>query len=287
MAINNFNVGVGTTSQLTRYRYVATGGETSVSGTDADGKTLSYTVGLEQVFLNGVNLVRGQDYTATNGTSVGALSALVASDVVEVFAFVPFNIANALTVSTVDAKGDLLVGTGADTVGRLAVGTDGRTLIANSGQTSGLQWITGGILQVVSTTKTDTFTTSSASFVDVTGLSASITPLFSTSKILVLANFVIGSSPDRDIKVNLVRGSTNIAQSTGGTVHNETTMAYPFNIYAFNDTTINFLDSPATTSSTTYKIQMATSGATAAVGRRGTDAAYGAISTITLMEVSA
>ncbi len=97
MAINNFNVGVGTTSQLTRYRYVATGGETSISGADADGKTLSYTVGLEQVFLNGVNLVRGQDYTATNGTSIGNLTALVASDVVEVFAYVPFNIANALT----------------------------------------------------------------------------------------------------------------------------------------------------------------------------------------------
>ena len=140
MAINNFNVGVGTTSQLTRYRYVATGGETSVSGADADGKTLSYTVGLEQVFLNGVNLVRGQDYTATNGTSVGALSALVASDVVEVFAFVPFNIANALTVSTVDAKGDLIVGTAADTVGRLAVGSNGQTLIADSAAATGLKY---------------------------------------------------------------------------------------------------------------------------------------------------
>ena len=145
MAINNFNVGVGTTSQLTRYRYVATGGETSVSGSDADGKTLSYTVGLEQVFLNGVNLVRGQDYTATNGTSVGALTALVASDVVEVFAYVPFNIANALTVSTVDAKGDLLVGTGADAVGRLAVGTDGQLLSAASGETTGLKWTNIGL----------------------------------------------------------------------------------------------------------------------------------------------
>jgi len=151
MAINNFNVGVGTTSQLTRYRYVATGGETSVSGTDADGKTLSYTVGLEQVFLNGVNLVRGQDYTATNGTSVGNLTALVASDVVEVFAFVPFNIANALTVSTVDAKGDLLVGTGADTVGRLAVGTNNAILTAASGETTGLKWNVPDSFELINT----------------------------------------------------------------------------------------------------------------------------------------
>lgn len=145
MAINNFNVGVGTTSQLTRYRYVATGGETSISGADADGKTLSYTVGLEQVFLNGVNLVRGQDYTATNGTSIGNLTALVASDSLEVFAYVPFNIANAVTASTVDAKGDLLVGTAADTVGRLAVGTNDFALLAASGETTGLKWTDIGL----------------------------------------------------------------------------------------------------------------------------------------------
>jgi hypothetical protein len=168
MAINNFNVGVGTTSQLTRYRYVATGGETSVSGSDADSKTLSYTVGLEQVFLNGVNLVRGQDYTATDGTSVGSLSALVASDVVEVFAYVPFNIANALTVSTVDAKGDLLVGTADNTIGKLTAGTDGQILSAASGETTGLKWANGGLTLLTTQTFSavssvslpqDTFTT--------------------------------------------------------------------------------------------------------------------------------
>jgi hypothetical protein len=78
----------------------------------------------------------------------------VASDVVEVFAYVPFNIANALTVSTVDAKGDLLVGTAADTVGRLAVGTNGQLLSAASGETSGLKWANPGLTLL----KTDSFT---------------------------------------------------------------------------------------------------------------------------------
>jgi hypothetical protein len=114
------------------------------------------------VFLNGVNLVRGQDYTATNGTSVGSLTALVVSDVVEVFAFVPFNIANALTVSTVDAKGDLLVGTGADAVGRLAVGTNGQLLAADSGETSGLKWANGGLTLI----DTETFSAVSSVSVD-------------------------------------------------------------------------------------------------------------------------
>jgi len=168
MAINNFNVGVGTTSQLTRYRYVATGGETSISGADADGKTLSYTVGLEQVYLNGVNLVRGQDYTATNGTSVGNLTALVASDVVEVFAFVPFNIANAVTASTVDAKGDLLVGTGADAVGRLAVGTNNQLLAADSSTASGLKWVNPGLTLLTTTTFSGATTVTETSFLSST-----------------------------------------------------------------------------------------------------------------------
>jgi hypothetical protein len=184
MAINNFNVGVGTTSQLTRYRYVATGGETSISGTDADGKTLSYTVGLEQVFLNGVNLVRGQDYTATNGTSIGSLTALVASDSLEVFAYVPFNIANALTVSTVDAKGDLLVGTGADAVGRLAVGTANQLLAVDSSTATGLKWANPGMTLINTTTfsgvtsvsaPSDTFTSTYANYrilFDLTSVSA-------------------------------------------------------------------------------------------------------------------
>jgi hypothetical protein len=116
------------------------------------------------VFLNGVNLVRGQDYTATNGTSVGALAALVASDVVEVFAYVPFNIANALTVSTVDAKGDLLVGTGADAVGRLAVGTDGQLLSAASGETSGLKWANPGMTLISTTSFTSVASHAVSSF---------------------------------------------------------------------------------------------------------------------------
>jgi hypothetical protein len=58
-----------------------------------------------------------------------------------------------LTVSTVDAKGDLLVGTGADAVGRLAVGTDGQLLSAASGETSGLKWANGGLTLI----KTETF----------------------------------------------------------------------------------------------------------------------------------
>jgi hypothetical protein len=94
--------------QLVRYRFVASGGETSLSGVDANGFTLAYVPGAEQVYLNGVLLVRTSDYTATNGTSITALSpALAANDVVEVFAYNSFNLANTYTKAEVDGSLDL------------------------------------------------------------------------------------------------------------------------------------------------------------------------------------
>jgi uncharacterized protein YcnI len=128
------------TATLNRYRFVAAGGETGVSGADANSVTLAYTAGYEQVFLNGVLLVRGTDYVATNGTSIGSLSALAASDIVEILAIGNFNVANAVLSTTIDAKGDLLVGTADDTIGRLAVGTNGYYLKADSTAGTGLAW---------------------------------------------------------------------------------------------------------------------------------------------------
>ncbi len=58
---------------------------------------MAYTAGLEQVVLNGAVLVRGHDYTATNGTTITGLSpALVANDVLEVFSFIAFTVANTM-----------------------------------------------------------------------------------------------------------------------------------------------------------------------------------------------
>jgi hypothetical protein len=125
---------------LTRFRYTAVGGETGVSGADDNAVTLTYVAGKEQVHLNGVLLVRGQDYTATNGTSITALTALEANDVVEIITFGSFNVADVIASTIVDAKGDLLVGTAADTVGRVAVGSNGTYLKANSSATGGVEW---------------------------------------------------------------------------------------------------------------------------------------------------
>jgi hypothetical protein len=147
-------IAASTTANFTSWKKTMSGGETSVSGTDDNAVTLSYTVGLEQVFINGVLQVRGADYTATDGTSIDSLSALVANDIVTVVCYAPFNVANTIAPTVVDAKGDLLAGTAADTVGRLAVGTDGQLLAADSGETTGLKWTTpaSGGLTLLSTT---------------------------------------------------------------------------------------------------------------------------------------
>jgi len=133
---------ISSSAEIYRYKFIATGGETSVSGADASSQTLAYIVGKEQVYLNGVLLVRGTDYTATTGSSITALAALVASDVLEIITFTALSVVTDIPQSIVDAKGDLVVGTAADTVGRLGVGTNGQYLQADSTAGTGLVWST-------------------------------------------------------------------------------------------------------------------------------------------------
>ena len=72
--------------QMTRWSKAPAGGTTSLSGLDDNNVTLGYTVGYEQVYRNGVLLSRGNDYTATNGTSVTLIDATITGDIIEIFA---------------------------------------------------------------------------------------------------------------------------------------------------------------------------------------------------------
>jgi hypothetical protein len=131
---------ISSTAAIFRYKYTAAGGETSESGLDDNGITLSYIAGKEQVYLNGVLLVRGTDYTASNGTSIASLAALTAGDILEIITFTAFDLATAIDKALFDAKGDILVATAADTPGKLTVGTNGYYLKANSATATGLEW---------------------------------------------------------------------------------------------------------------------------------------------------
>ncbi len=131
---------ISSTAAIYRYKFTAAGGETSESGLDDNGLTLSYIAGKEQVYLNGVLLVRGTDYTASNGTSITSLAALSAGDILEIITFTAFDLATAIDKALFDAKGDILVATAADTPGKLTVGTNGYYLKADSSTATGLVW---------------------------------------------------------------------------------------------------------------------------------------------------
>jgi hypothetical protein len=131
---------ISSTAAIFRYRFTAAGGETSESGLDDNGLTLSYLPGKEQVYLNGVLLARTSDYTATNGTSITSLAALTAGDILEIITFTAFDLATAISNTLFDAKGDILVATAADTPGKLTLGTNGYFLKADSSTATGLVW---------------------------------------------------------------------------------------------------------------------------------------------------
>lgn len=136
----------------------------------------------------------------------------------------------------------------------------------------------GGIIQVVRVHKDDTFSTTSTSFTNITGLSASITPLSSSSKILCIASIMIGSTNiGADNYLRLLRGSTALGNDllirTGST-----SLCLNYNF--------SRLDSPATTSSVTYTIQTKAEVNDVVINRRGSGSPTEGSSTLILMEVS-
>jgi hypothetical protein len=140
------------------------------------------------------------------------------------------------------------------------------------------------ILQVVSTVKDDVFTTNSSSFVDVTGLSVSITPQSTSNKILVFATISANGDSANIYSLNLLRNGTNIAQPSAGA--NKATFQ-GIQQLAQQTETIVFLDSPASIAAQTYKFQAKVNGGNFYINRASAAADYTSISSITVLEISA
>lgn len=153
----------------------------------------------------------------------------------------------------------------------------------------------GAVLQVVSTAKTDTFTTTSNTFTDVTGLTATITPFATSSKILVIAQVAHGGvsgASSGNIRINGGNSSSYVGNSAGSRVQAV--------FGGFQDPTLHsmiwansvmYLDSPSTTSATTYAVQARIGNAgTVFINRSSNDTDNNAnsrgASSITLMEIA-
>ena len=174
----------------------------------------------------------------------------------------------------------------ANTNTRLAIGSTGNVLTVAGGVPTWAAPAGGGgkVLQVVQATTTTEVTATTATWTD-SNLSASITPTLSSSKILVLTTQVINLSQSDDTGImsggtRLLRGATTIFQPYEGSG-----ISYYESDFFRGITSMHYLDSPATTSATTYKTQiyLAITGGSATIAAQPGSAA----ASIILMEIGA
>jgi len=140
----------------------------------------------------------------------------------------------------------------------------------------------GGIVQIASVNKTNQYyQAGTGTPTDVTGLSVSITPRSTSSKILILGHVNFSATSNGgDSFARLMRGSTAIGSGADGYFGQVAGQDY----FAVHSRVIFLVDSPATTSSTTYKIQVW--GQELYVNSRGYDGSFDVSSQIVLMEIS-
>lgn len=221
-------------------------------------------------------------YIGKKPTDAALTSSDVADDIITLAKMAGGTDGNVITY---DASGNPAV---------VATGSDGQVLTSTgAGSAPAFETLSAGkISQVVQATKTDTATVNSATFTDL-GISAAITPSASSSKVLVLVNLGVSTADGSGGGVKLVRGSTDIlvgdaASSRQRTSQMTTTAGSRGNVPC----QIIYLDSPSSTSETTYKIQaFCESGLAFNLNKQTNDtdnASFGRMaSSIVLMEVLA
>jgi hypothetical protein len=242
-------------SYRTITEFTATAGQTSFS-------PASYTAGYIDVYRNGVKL-GSADFTATNGTSVVLANACAAGDYVRFEGFLITTFNNAVP-NTNGAVGDSLIAS------LSASKLTGSRTLPNSVVPA------GSVIQVVNNFSSSQITTTSTSFVT-TGFSASITPSSASSKIVAMfSGMMYSNTSTAEPQIALYRGGsslgtfTDLFSSSGAIIGGASFM---------------YLDSPSTTSSTTYTLYFRQgntgSGGTIYIGPNGTT--FGII----LMEIAA
>jgi hypothetical protein len=227
--------------------------------------------------------VSGTLPVANGGTGITSLGTGIAT-----FLGTPSsaNLASAVTDET--GSGALVFAT-SPTLTTPALGTPSSLVLTNATGLTAASLPAGSILQVLSTAKTDTFSTASTSFVDVTGMSVTITPRSTSSKILIMIGAQVSMSGADCTTVKVLRGSTDIFIGDAAGSRPRVSSSKSFTSNGIEAAPIIYLDSPATTSATTYKLQMRLASGTAYLNRSSSDGDNSAHprtgSSITVMEV--
>jgi hypothetical protein len=250
--------GVVNTAYRTQTEFTATAGQTTFS-------VPSYTVGFIDVYRNGA-LLGSADFTATNGTTVVLANPASSGDLVETISFFVSSVLNAIPATAGAVTNSYLL--------------DNSITKAKMG--SGSTWApVGTVVQAVSATYSTETTNSTTTYAD-TGLTASITPTSSSSKILVLVTIAgcqkSSGSSSNGLDLKLLRGSTDLITFTRYGGWTGTTLNL-----TFGNNSTEYLDSPATTSSTTYKVQFRNETGSALVKVQDTSST----STMVLLEIAA
>ncbi len=250
--------GVTTTAYRTVTEFTATANQRTFTPP-------SYTVGFINVYRNGV-LLGSADYTATNGTTVVLAFGATSGDLVTVESFLVSSVLNAIPNTSGSVSTSNLAG-GAVTAAKMAA--------------AGAWAPTGTVIQTVNAIYNGEVSNATNTQI-ATGLTASITPQFSNSKILVIANLsgVCHTTNNTSVQAYLRRNTTNLYMMSLIAAANDANSGN--NTTDVGSLSTTYLDSPATTSSTSYNCTFASqqNNATVYVQR------YGATSSITLMEIA-
>ena len=217
------------------------------------GTSGTVTVSIQDGTTSQKGAVQLEDSTASTSTTKASTPSSVKS---------AYDLANgAIPKTLTSTTGDIIYASGANTPARLGIGSAGNVLTVASGIPSWAAPAGGGkILQVVQASTTSTVATSSSSFGD-TALSASITPSSTSSKVVVLLTqntriaSITGSHNDIGGATRLMRGATVLLNQINGPSMYLGGLS-PNGTEARHTITAAYLDSPATTSATTYKPQI-------------------------------
>jgi hypothetical protein len=266
--------GVTTTAYRTQTEFTATANQTTFS-------VPSYTPGFIDVYRNGV-LLASTNFVATNGTTVVLNNAASSGDLIETVSFFVSSVLNAIP-AVANAVTTAYINDSAVTTSKINNGS----ITAAKMATNGAWAPTGTVLQVIQGTITSAQITTVSATLVATGITASITPQFANSKILVIPNLT-----------NIYNGGST---GTGFAIYRDASQIYLHgyaqapgylgSAYSTSPLLIGlsfqYLDSPATTSPTTYSISWgAYNGVTQYLNTQISSTVNGTGSYITLMEIA-